>query len=445
MPRFSCGLTLIGVFAVCLLSAARPAPVLQSPQERLDRGADAQLPALVELYRHFHSHPELSLQEHETAARLARELRGAGAEVTEKVGGTGVVGILRNGAGPTVMLRCDLDGLPVVEATGLDYASKVTTENDSGATVGVMHACGHDVHITNLVGTARLLAALRDEWRGTVMFVGQPAEERGGGARNMLEDGLFERFGKPDFALALHVDPTRPTGSVGYRAGYALANVDSVDVLIRGKGGHGAYPHTTIDPIVIAARFVLDVQTVVSREVKPIDPAVITVGSIHGGTKHNIIPDECRLELTVRSYGDDVRAQLIEGIRRKAKAAALSAGAPEPTVEVSEGTPAMYNDPALAERCVDVFHRVLGAENVQEAEAQMGGEDFSEYGRAGVPIFMYRLGSISPQRMAEAARNGNTLPSLHSALYYPDVEQTLRTAVRTMSAAVLDLLAKGQG
>lgn len=413
-------------------------------QEQLDRTADAQLPQLLELYRHFHSHPELSLHEDATGARLADELRAAGAEVAEHVGGTGVVGMLRNGDGPTVMLRCDLDALPVVEATGLEYASKVTTTDESGATVGVMHACGHDVHITNLIGTARLLAALRDRWSGTVMFVGQPAEERGAGAQRMLADGLFDRFGKPDAALALHVDPTRPTGNVGYRAGYALANVDSVDVLIRGKGGHGAYPHTTIDPIVIAARFVLDLQTVVSREVEPIEPAVITVGSIHGGTKHNVIADECKLQLTVRSYSDHVRTQLIEGIRRKAKAAAQSAGAPEPTVEVTEGTPAMYNDPQLTAQVVETFRRVLGPENVQEAPAQMGGEDFSEYGRAGVPIFMYRLGSIAPERLAESRRSGKALPSLHSALYYPDVEQALHTGVRTMSAAVLDLLAKEQ-
>jgi amidohydrolase len=445
MLRFASISILTGALVTGSVLAAPSSPQRgAAQQEQIDRAADEQLTKLVELYRHFHSHPELSLREHATAMRLAEELRAAGAEVAKDVGGTGVVGILRNGEGPTVMLRCDLDALPVVEATGLEYASKVTTEDDSGATVGVMHACGHDVHITNLIGTARLLAALRDQWSGTVMFVGQPAEERGGGARNMLEDGLFERFEKPDFALALHVDPSRPTGTVGYRAGYALANVDSVDVLIRGKGGHGAYPHTTIDPVVIAARFVLDVQTVVSREVKPIEPAVITVGSIHGGTKHNIIADECRLQLTVRSYGDDVRAQLIEGIRRKAKAAALSAGAPEPTVEVSEGTPAMYNDPELAARCVATFRRVLGPQNVQEAEAQMGGEDFSEYGRAGVPIFMYRLGSISAGRMDEARRSRHPLPSLHSALYYPDAEHALRTGVRTMGAVVLDLLANEQ-
>ena len=403
---------------------------------------DANLGDLVKLYRHFHQSPEVSFEEKETATRLAAELKAAGAEVTQSVGGHGVVGILKNGDGPMLMLRTDLDALPVTEQTGLVYASKVTIRTKKGVQTGVMHACGHDVHITNQIGVARYLAANKDRWRGTVMFIGQPAEERGAGAKAMLDDGLFKRFGKPDFAVALHVSSDTATGTVGYRAGYALANVDSVDITLRGRGGHGAYPHTTIDPVVQAAHLVIDLQSIVSREIKPIEPAVITVGSIHGGTKHNIIGNECHLQITVRSYSEKVRQQLLSAIQRKAKAAAISAGAPAPVVKISEGTPSLFNDEALVRRMVPVFERVVGKDRVTEAEPSMGGEDFSRYGKAGVPIFMYRLGSIDPKRLARYETLGQKPPSLHSPLYYPDVEVTLRTGVMTMSSVVLELLKK---
>jgi amidohydrolase len=403
--------------------------------------AESHADELVELYRHFHTHPELSFQEKETAARVAQELKAVGAEVTERVGGTGVVGILKNGEGKTVLLRTDLDALPVTEQTGLAYASQVKVKSDAGET-GVMHACGHDIHITNLIATARWFAAHKDQWKGTLIFLGQPAEERGSGAKAMLEDGLFTKFPKPDYCLALHVDSELETGKVGVRGGYALANVDSVDITLIGKGGHGAYPHTTIDPIVMAAQLVLSLQTIVSREIKPIEPCVVTVGSIHGGTKHNIIGATCDLQLTVRSYTDEVRQQLKDAIIRKTKAVAAGAGAPDPKITFSEGTPAMFNDEKLAVRMREVFTRELGAANVDDPEPSMGGEDFSQYGRAGVPILMYRLGTIEPKRLARMKELGQDPPSLHSPLYYPDAEESLVIGVQTMVAATLELLKK---
>jgi hippurate hydrolase len=401
--------------------------------------AEANMPSLVALYQHFHAHPELSFEENKTAERLAQELREVGAVVTVGVGGTGVVGLLKNGDGRTVMLRTDLDALPVTEQTGLAYASQVKVESD-GLETGVMHACGHDIHITNLIAVARWFAAHKDQWQGTLVFIGQPAEERGSGAKKMLDDGLFTRFPRPDYCLALHCDATLAAGRVGVRGGYALANVDSVDITLIGKGGHGAYPHTTIDPIVMAAQLVLSLQTIVAREVKPTDPAVVTVGAIRAGTKHNIISGECHLQLTVRSYRDEVRQQLHNAIVRKAKAVAAGAGAPEPKIVFSEGTPAMFNDEKLAARLDAVFVRELGAEAIDHPEASMGGEDFSQYGRAGVPILMYRLGTIESRRLARLKQLGQEPPSLHSPLYYPDPEPTLKTGVQTMVAATLELL-----
>jgi len=398
------------------------------------------LDSLITLYRHFHTHPELSYEEKETAARIAKEWRDAGFDVTTGVGKHGVVALLKNGTGPTLMLRTDLDALPVTEQTDLVYASKVKVTGADGAEVGVMHACGHDIHMTNLVGVARYLAANKDRWRGTLMLIGQPAEERGGGARAMLSDGLFERFPKPDFAVALHVDSYSPAGRVAYRAGYSLANVDSVDITMNGRGGHGAYPHTTIDPIVQAAELVVSLQTIVAREIKPIEPAVITVGSIHGGTKHNIIGNQCHLQLTVRSYSDEVRTHLLAAIRRKAKGIAVAYAAPDPVVSISEGTPSLWNDHDLTSRLVTVFKKSIGDENVTEGEPSMGGEDFSRYGKAGVPILMFRLGSVDPQRMARYQRLKQLPPSLHSPLYYPDPEETLVTGVTTMASAALELL-----
>ncbi len=409
-------------------------------QEKPADWSKGKIEELLALYQDFHSHPELSFQEERTAAKLADELKRLGIEVTTGVGRRGVVGLLKNGDGPVVMLRTDLDALPVVEATGLPFASTVRAKDPKGNDVGVMHACGHDIHITTQIGVARYLASHKDQWRGTVMFVGQPAEEVGGGAETMLKDGLFTRFPKPKYALALHVSSDMPTGKIGFKAGYILANVDSVDITVKGKGGHGAFPHTTIDPIVQAAHLIVDLQSLVSRENNPFEPAVITVGSIHGGTKHNIIGDSCRLQLTVRSYSPETRERLIEGIKRKAKAAAISAGAPEPAIELSDWTPATKNDADLVERVVPTFRRVLGEDNVVPVEPSMGGEDFSQYGLAGVPIFMWRLGAVSPDRLAGWKKEGKTPPSLHSPFFYPDAREALITGVTSMSAAVIDLM-----
>lgn len=396
---------------------------------------------LVEIYRGFHQAPELSGHEVKTAARLAEFLRQIGCDVTTGLGGHGVVGILKNGDGPTLMLRTDLDALPVKEQTGLVYASTVEVEKRDGSTTGVMHACGHDIHITNLIGVAQFLASHKPLWSGTVMFIGQPAEETGEGAKQMLGEGLFEKFPKPDLALALHVDALLAAGKLGYRPGYTLANVDSVDIVLHGRGGHGASPNNTIDPIVMAAQLIVSLQTLVSRELDPVTPGVVTVGSIHAGTKHNVIPDECRLQITVRSYGDDVRKTLLDGIKRKAQAVALSAGAKEPTIVLREDefTPALFNNEELVERVLPSLKKAVGADNVVLSEPAMGGEDFSRYGRAGVPIFMFRLGSVEAKRLEGYARTGQ-VPSLHSAIYYPDVELTLQTGVTAMATAVLDLL-----
>ena len=395
---------------------------------------------IAAFYRELHQSPELSLLEEETSAKMATELRKIGADVRTNIGGFGVIGVLENGSGKTIMLRADMDALPVVEETGLDYASKVKTQNERGQTVGVMHACGHDIHMSNLVGIARFLSENRDAWKGTVVFLFQPAEEKGAGAKAMLDDGLLTLFPRPDFALALHVAADYPAGSVGYCPGFSQANVDSVDITIKGRGGHGAYPETTIDPVVIAAKLVLDLQTIVSREIKPTEPAVITVGAIEGGTKHNIIADDCQLLLTVRSYSPQVRQQLAEAIKRKAYAAAESAGAPEPVVELSEGTPSLYNDPDLTARVVKVMQRTLGEDKVKQSQPSMGGEDFSRYGIAGIPIVMFKVGSVDEERLAEFAKKDVPPPSLHSALYYPNPEPTLRTSMTVMGAAVLELL-----
>lgn len=401
---------------------------------------DQQLPECLETYRWLHAHPEVSYQEEATAAFVAKLWRENGFEVTGGIGGHGIVGMLRNGPGPVLMLRCDLDALPVTEQTQLPYASTKTIELPGGASTGVMHACGHDLHMTNLIATARYLSQHRSLWSGTLMLVGQPAEERGAGARAMLDDGLFDRFPKPDFAVALHCSSSKRAGEVGLLAGYALANVDSVDILVKGRGGHGSQPHTAIDPIVQAAHLVIALQTIVSREVRPIDPAVVTVGAIHGGTKHNIIGDDCSLQITVRSYSDEVRAKILEAIRRKAKAVAQSFDAPEPEVTISEGTPSLKNDADLTARLNKVFQQAIGAENVVQEEPSMGGEDFSQFGRAGVPIVMYWLGTIDQSRLDRFEALGVPPPSLHSNQYYPDVETSLRAGVSTMTAAAIDLL-----
>lgn len=416
-----------------------------------------ELPALIkadwdghlkDLYEHLHENPELSFQEFETSKRLAEELRGLGFKVTEKVGQTGLVALMKNGKGPTVMVRADMDALPLEEKTGLPFASKAKGINQAGNEAFIMHACGHDVHMTSWVGTARYLSANKDKWSGTLMMIAQPAEELGKGARAMLEDGLFERFPKPDFNLALHDDASTASGKVGVTSGYAMANVDSVDIHIHGRGGHGAYPHTTVDPIVIGARIVTSLQTLVSRETSPLDSAVITVGSFHGGTKHNIIPDDAKLQITVRSYSDETRDHLLTGIKRVAEAQARSAGVADehlPTVTIKdEFTPSLYNNPELAERLRTAFKAQLGDEAVLTKTPVMGGEDFSRYGRTDdkIPGVLFWIGAVKQETIDEAAANGTTLPSLHSPLFAPDAERTISTGVETMVTAVLDLMAK---
>jgi hippurate hydrolase len=424
-----------GCFASRLVAAQAVAP-----QNAALAGLDALYPDLQRLYFDLHRNPELSFHEEKTAAKLADRLRALGFEVTTGIAGTGVVGLLRNGKGPTVMIRTDLDALPVEERTGLPYASKATTKNDSGATVSVMHACGHDVHMSSWIGTATLLSKTRDRWRGTLMMVGQPAEEMGGGARKMLAEGLFTKFPKPDFAIAFHDNADMLAGQIAAVSGYALANVDSVDITIYGKGGHGAFPHKTVDPIVIAARTVIAFQTIVGRENNPFDPAVVTVGSIHGGTKHNIIPDEVKLQLTVRSYKDDVRKHLLEAIARIAKGEAAAAGAPkEPKIEVIDGTPATYNDPALTKRLAEMLARSLGASRLEEGHPVMAAEDFSEYGRAGVPAVILWVGAVERKKFDAAKAGGTALPSLHSSEFAPDPEPTIKAGVTAMTLSALEL------
>jgi hippurate hydrolase len=405
---------------------------------------ESELASLEALYKHLHTHPELSFEEEQTSARMAKELTSLGFAVTTGVGGHGVVGILKNGPGPTVLVRTDMDALPVTEATGLPYASKVRTRDKEGKEVGVMHACGHDMHMTCWVGTARALASMKKDWQGTLVMIAQPAEEVGGGARRMLADGLFTRFPRPDYCLGLHCDSREPFGHIAYAEGLLCANVDTVDLTVRGKGGHGSAPHTTIDPVVLAARIVLDLQTLVSRETNPTDPAVVTVGSIHGGTKHNIIPAEVKLQLTVRTLKDDVRRHILEGIQRIAKAAAEGARAPEPImrVELDDFTPAVFNNPPLAKKTTALFRDLLGADKVHQIGPVMGGEDFGRYGREGVPIFMYFIGTMAPERVVAASKGGPALPSLHSDLYYPVPEPSIRAGVLTMTSAVLNLLGK---
>jgi hippurate hydrolase len=428
-----------------LLILSLAAPVLAADVASLTK---QELPSLVALYKELHANPELSLNEVETAARVAKELREIGLEVTEKVGGHGIVGVLKNGDGPVILVRTDLDALPVKEQTGAPYASTKVVKDDLGREVNVMHACGHDIHMTSFVGTARVLSQLKDQWHGTVVMIGQPAEERVLGARLMLRAGLFSKFPKPDKAVALHCSSDMAHGTIGIVEGYALANVDTVEIVVKGVGGHGSMPHLSKDPIVLAAQIVLALQTIVSREVRPGDPAVVTVGSIHGGTKSNIISDEVRLQLTVRSYKTETRQHLIDSIKRIVKAQAESSGMPAgkmPEVLVSnDQAPALYNQPALCAEVRRLVEPVLGKENVITREPVMGAEDFAEYGltKEKVPLCMFWLGTQPPSVVAEAKAKGTTLPSLHSPYFKPVPEPTIETGVKVMSSAVLGLMKK---
>lgn len=433
-------------------------PALASAQQnKISAIVDQELPTLVTTYKTIHASPELSHHEEKTSALLAERLRSWGYEVTEHVGkypnpdwkGYGVVAVMKNGAGPALLVRADMDALPVEEKTGLPYASKVHTKDDSGADVPVMHACGHDVHVTSLIGTAKVLASLKDQWRGTLILIGQPAEERIDGARAMLADGLYTRFPKPDFAIALHDNGDLEAGKIAFTPGYALASATSVDVTIRGRSSHGSRPESSKDPIVMAAEYVLAIQTIVSRERSPFDPAVVTVGSIHGGTKHNIIPDEVHLQLSIRTYKEEVRQEVIASLERIARGIAIAGGVPDdrmPTVEASktEYTPAMYNDPALTARVVAALRGAIGKDNVVEHPPVMASEDFGALGLENrqIPIVMFSLGAIDADRIKASHNGGAALPSLHSGLFYPAPEPTLRTGVIGMSTAILDILKK---
>jgi amidohydrolase len=423
----------------------------QTPQSL----ADAELPSLVGIYKDIHTHPELSGYEERTAALVAKELRAAGCQVTEHLGkyenskhkAYGVVGVMKNGNGPTVLVRTDTDALPVEEETGLPYASKVVAKNDEGRDVHVMHACGHDAHVAAFIGTARALGKLKDQWHGTIVFVAQPAEEIGTGARALLKDGLYDQFGKPNFALGFHDKADLEAGHIGVTEGYTSANVDSVDVTVRGVGGHGGYPHKIKDPIVLAAEIINAWQTIVSRENNPLDPVVLTVGSIHGGTKHNIIPDEVKMQITVRTYKPKVRERVLADIDRIAKGCAAAAGIPAelaPIVSVPKDLVALatYNNPELTKRLVAVWKKSLGDENVEIVDPTMGGDDFSEYSLPdhSIPAVYFHFGAVDPAKIAEYKQGGKELPTLHSSKFAPVPDPTIRTAIIGMTTAVLELM-----
>ncbi len=404
---------------------------------------DAVYPQVEALYLDLHRNPELSYHEEKTAAKIAEQLRKLGYDVTTGFGGTGVVGVFKNGPGPVVMLRAELDALPVPEKTNLAYASKVTTHDDRGAEVPVMHACGHDLHMAVGIGTAALLVQNRDRWHGTFIYVGQPAEERIGGATAMIKEGLFTRFPKPDYAFAVHDSNGLPAGKVGYTPGFSASNADSVTVTVYGVGGHGSAPQETIDPVVIAARMIVSWQTIVSREIDPQEAAVITVGTIHGGTKNNIIPDEVVMGLTVRSYKDEVRKQLLSSIERIAVAESQAAGAPKkPLIEHVEGVGAVYNDPPTTNRIADRLKQVMGDSNVVLARPIMASDDFAQYRFAGVPSVMLELGAVNPEKYAAAMKSGEKLPGPHSPYFAPDREPSLKTGIEVEMTAILELMGK---
>jgi hippurate hydrolase len=419
----------------------------------LDAGALAEaisgdMPDLIALYRDLHANPELSMQEVRTPAKLASEMRKLGFDVTEHVGKTGVVAVMKNGPGPVLLIRADMDALPVKEQTGLPFAAKVVGKTLDGVETPVMHACGHDTHITTWLGTARRLATTRDQWSGTLVMILQPGEELGLGAKAMLDDGLYTRFPKPDVLLAFHDSASLPAGAIGVTRGYALANVDSVDIDVKGVGGHGAYPQTTRDPIVLASRIVVALQTLVSRENSPFDPAVVTVGSFQGGTKHNIIPDDVKLQLTVRSYTPEVRKKLLDGIARVTRGEAIAAGIPEdrmPVVKVREPyTPSTYNTDKLSARLLELFGSHFGSDRVVEAKAVMGGEDFSQYWLADKTkeATIFWVGGVPKAKWEAAGGDETKLPSLHSPFWAPEAETVISTATEAMTIAALDVLKK---
>ena len=426
--------------------------VLASPASAaaLSDAIKGDMPQLMTLYRDLHANPELSMQEVRTPAKLAAEVRKLGLTVTEKVGKSGVVAVMKNGPGPVLMIRADMDGLPVVEQTGLPFASKVRATARAGVETGVMHACGHDTHMAAWIGTAKRLAAMKDQWTGTLVMILQPGEETGEGAKAMLDDGLFTRFPKPAHVIAFHDAAAMPAGVIGVTPGYALANVDSVDISVRGVGGHGAYPQTTKDPIVLASRIVTTLQTLVSRENDPANPAVVTVGSFQAGAKHNIISDEARLQLTVRSYKPEVRKLLLDGIRRITRGEAIAAGLPEDrmpvvTIREAEYTPATFNTEALSKRALELFTENFGAQRVMKVPAVMGGEDFSRYYLAdnSIQSLIFWVGGTPRDQYQVAGGDASKLPSLHSPFWAPEAEAVIATATEALTLAALDVLKKG--
>ena len=426
-------LTLLGLFLVGTAFIYFDPPVIDRSVIKSD------LPFLVEFYKTRHQSPEISLMEKETAAALASEIQKIGFEVTENFGGYGIVGIFKNGDGPTILYRTDMDALPMPEKTELDYASKETTTYN-GQETGTMHSCGHDVHMTTWLGTARAMVKMKDQWKGTLMLIGQPAEEIGAGAKLMLDAGLYKKFGVPDYGIGLHSSPTIPAGQVGYGKGYTMANTESIDIKVFGVGAHGATPHMSIDPVVIGSMIVMDLQTIVSRNLKPTDSAVVTVGAISGGIKHNIIPDEVTLKLSVRTYKEEVRQMIHRRIKEISTGVAIAAGLPEdkmPEVIIPEVfTPANYNNPDLVDKLVVSAAKAIGETNVVEAERLMVGEDFARYGSTEhkVPTVLFWLGTVPDQRM----KSGD-LPGLHSPYYYPDPEKSIETGVTVVCQSLVDL------
>ena len=408
----------------------------------LEEFIEDDLEFLVSFYKERHQNAEISLEEKETAKALAAEMRSIGFEVTEGVGGYGIVAMMKNGEGPQVLYRTDMDALPMKEKTELPYTSQLTTMWN-GEEVGTMHSCGHDMHMATWLGTARALASMKNEWSGTLMFIGQPAEEIGAGARMMLNDGLYDRFGVPDYGLGLHCNSILETGKIGICEGYIMANTELVDIVVKGVGAHGASPHQSIDPIVVASMIVMDIQTIVSRNIKPIDDAVITVGAIKGGTKHNIIPDEVTLQLTIRTYKEEVRQMIHQRLREISRGIAIAAGLPEelmPEVIIPDKfTPSNYNDPELTDKVTASAELAIGPDNVMYVEPTMGGEDFSMYGSTehDVPTVMYWLGSVTKEKI-----DAGNLPGLHSPFYFPEPEETIKTGVMVSSQSLLDLLHK---
>ncbi|HET6332217.1 MAG TPA: amidohydrolase [Polyangiales bacterium] len=423
---------------------AQSAPSHAAEDAEVSRWIDQQLSGYLETYRGIHAHPELAFQEQQTSALVARELKRAGYTVSSGIGGYGVVGVLKNGPGKTLLLRGDMDALPVAEETGLAYASKVHAKDDTGQPVSVMHACGHDLHTTNLLATATFLAQRRATWSGTLLIVAQPAEEQGEGALRMINAGLFERFPRPDYALALHVDPDVMSGHVAIVSGWAAANSDAVDVTLYGRGGHGSRPQDAVDPIVLSAQYITALQTLVSRRNDPQQPAVITVGSIHGGTKRNVIPDSVQLLMTVRSYSDETRTKLLDGIKQLARDLSTAFGSPKPPdVKIKEAyTPAVWNDPNLAAEATKVFQSLLGPQGVEPGKVPMTAEDFGRFGKQlKIPSLLIRLGA-TPQAQYEASKKpgGTPAPGLHTSRFTPDAPTTLRTGVRALVALVSALL-----